>query len=186
LLHIGRGSEEATVDEIRLPHDICVPHTGEDSDLDTLIDYIFSNLNANMSSKYYITSRVILSTWNDWVDMINMKMIGHFHGDDLVYYSFDYAVDDPHSYYPQEFLNTLTPNGLPPYVLKLKIGYPVILLRNIDPANGLCNSTRLIIWGFQKNTIDVEIVLGVGTTRWKAGFLPRIPLCPSDDEMFPF
>jgi hypothetical protein len=89
-----------------------------------------------------------------------MKMIGRFHGDEMVYHSFDRAVDDPHNYYPEEFLNTLTPNGLPPHVLKLKIGCPVILLRNIDPANGLCNGTRLIIRGFQKNTIDAEIMLG--------------------------
>lgn len=37
---------------------------------------------------------------------------------------------------------------------------------------------------FPKNSIDAEIVLGQ-----HAGmriFLPRIPLCPSDDEMFPF
>jgi len=69
-------------------------------------------------------------------------------------------------------------------VLKLKIGYPVILLRNIDPANGLYNCIRLIIRGFQKNTIDAEIVLG--QHAGKRVFLPRIPLCPSDDEMFPF
>jgi ATP-dependent exoDNAse (exonuclease V) alpha subunit len=93
-------------------------------------------------------------------------------------------VDDPHNYYLEEFLNTLTPNGLPPHVLKLKIGCPVILLRNIDPANGLCNGTRLIIWGFQNNTIDAEIMLGQHAE--KRVFLPRIPLCPSDDEMFPF
>jgi len=86
--------------------------------------------------------------------MINMKMIGRFHGDEMVYHSFDCAVDDLHNYYPEEFLNTLTPNGLPPHVLKLKIGCLVILLRNIDPTNGLCNGTRLIIRGFQKNTID--------------------------------
>jgi len=66
LLRISGGSEEATVDdEIRLPHDICIQHTGEDSDLDTLIDCIFPNLNANMSSKDYITSRAILSTRNN-------------------------------------------------------------------------------------------------------------------------
>ncbi|XP_066374491.1 uncharacterized protein [Miscanthus floridulus] len=76
LLRIDEGSKEVTIDdEIRLPHDICIPHNGEDSDLDTLIDCIFPNLNANMSSKDYITSRAILSTWNNWVDMINMKMI---------------------------------------------------------------------------------------------------------------
>ena len=68
LLRVGGGSEEATVDdEIRLPHDICVPHTREDSDLDNLINYISPNLNANMSSKDYITSRAILSTRNDWL-----------------------------------------------------------------------------------------------------------------------
>jgi hypothetical protein len=97
------------------------------------------------SSKDYITSRAILSTRNDGVDMINMKMIGRFYGNEMVYHSFDCAVDDPHNYYPEEFLNTLTPNDLPPHVLKLKIGCPVILLRNIAPANGLCNGTRLII-----------------------------------------
>ena len=54
LLRVGGGSEEATVDdEIYLPHDICIPHTGDDSDLDTLIDCVFPNLNANMSSKDY-------------------------------------------------------------------------------------------------------------------------------------
>ena len=69
-------------------------------------------------------------------------------------------------------------------MLKLKINCPIILLRNIDPANGLCNGTRLVIRGFQKNAIDAEIVLGQHSG--KRVFLPRIPLCPSDDEMFPF
>jgi len=81
-------------------------------------------------------------------------------------------------------LNSLTPNGLPPHALKLKINCPVILLRNIDPANGLCNGTRLVVRGFQRNTIDAEIVLGQHAGR--RVFLPRIPLCPSDDDMFPF
>ncbi|XP_066320711.1 uncharacterized protein [Miscanthus floridulus] len=185
LFRVGGGSEEATVDdEIRLPHDICIPHTREDSDLDTLIDCIFPNLNANMSSKDYIISQAILSMRNDWVDMINRKIIGHFHGKEMVYHSFDCAVDNPHSYYPEEFLNTLTPNGLPPHVLKLKIGCPVILLRNIDPTNRLCNGIRLIIQGFQKNTIDTEIVLE--QHAGKRVILPRIPLYPSGDEMFPF
>ena len=35
-----------------------------------------------------------------------------------------------------------------------------------------------------RNAIDAEIVLG--QHAGKRVFLPRIPLCPSDDEMFPF
>ncbi|AQK61278.1 hypothetical protein ZEAMMB73_Zm00001d054100 [Zea mays] len=175
LLRVGGGTEEANNDgDVRLPDEVCVPYTGNDRDLDRLIDDIYPNLNENMSNTSYITSRAILSTRNDWVDMINMRMIDRFQGEQMMYHSFDTAVDDPNNYYPSEFLNTLTPNGLPPHVLKLKVGCPIMLLRNIDPANGLCNGT----------SIDAEIVLGQ-----HAGmriFLPRIPLCPSDDEMFPF
>uniref|UniRef100_A0A0A9ASL3 DNA helicase Pif1-like 2B domain-containing protein n=1 Tax=Arundo donax TaxID=35708 RepID=A0A0A9ASL3_ARUDO len=102
----------------------------------------------------------------------------------MVYHSFDCAVDDHHNYYPSDFLNGLTPNGLPPHILKLKINCHVILLRNIDPVNGHCNGTRLMVPAFQKNAIDAEII--VGQHAEKRIFLPRIPLCPSDDEMFPF
>ena len=118
-----------------------------------------SEINKKRREAYH-KKKPILKTINDWVDMINTKMIGCFHEKEIVYHSFDCAVDDPHNFYPKKFLNTLTPNGLPPHVLKLKIGSPVILLRNIDPTNRLYNGTRLIIRGFQKNTIDVEIVLG--------------------------
>ncbi|XP_034601225.1 uncharacterized protein [Setaria viridis] len=186
LLRIGGGTEEVNGDgDVCLLDNICVPYS-EDSEkyLDRLIECIFPNLNANMTNKDYITSRAILSTCNDWVDNINIKMIGMFHEGEMVYRSFDSAIDDPHNYYPLEFLNTLTPNGLPPHLLKLKIGCPVILLRNIDPTNGLCNGTRLGVRGFQRNSIDAEIVLGLHAR--KRFFLPRIPLCPSDDEMFPF
>ena len=111
-------------------------------------------------------------------------MIEHLHGDEVIYHSFDSAEDDPYGYYAQEFLNGLTPNGLPPHALKLKLNCPVILLRNIDPANGLCNGTRLVVRGFERNTIDAEIVIGQHAGR--RVFLPRIPLCPSENDMFPF
>jgi ATP-dependent DNA helicase PIF1 len=116
--------------------------------------------------------------------MINIKMIDMFQDGETVYHSFDSAVDDPYNCYPSEFLNGLTPNELPQHILKLKLRCRVILLRNIDSANGLCNGTRLVVRGFRRNTIDAEIM--VGQHAEKRIFLPRIPLCPSDDEMFPF
>jgi ATP-dependent DNA helicase PIF1 len=180
LLHVGNGTEDTNSDgDIRLPDEVCVPYSGSDSDLDNLIDFVFPNLNKNMSDSTYITSKAILSLRNDEVDMINVKMIDHFQGEHMVYHSFDNAMDDPHNYYPPEFLNTLTPNGLPPHVLKLKIGCPIILLRNIDPANGLCNGTGLAIRGFQRNSIDAEIVLG--QHAGKRIFLPYTSV--SSDEV---
>nr|XP_051190271.1 uncharacterized protein LOC127303598 [Lolium perenne] len=100
------------------------------------------------------------------------KLINH------VFPALNHNMTDP------EFLNDLTPNGLPPHTLKLKIKCPIILLRNIDPASGSCNGTRLVVRGFQRNAIDAEIV--VGQHAGERMFLSRIPLCPSDDDIFPF
>ncbi|XP_073362834.1 uncharacterized protein [Aegilops tauschii subsp. strangulata] len=185
LLRVGNGTEE--VDDqgnILLPEDICLPSTGKVDDLEKLIHHVFPSLDDNMSDSNYMTSRAILSTTNDNVDKINIRMIERFQGDEVIYHSFDSAEDDPYGYYAQEFLNGLTPNGLPPHALKLKLNCPVILLRNIDPANGLCNGTRLVVRGFERNTIDAEIVIGQHAGR--RVFLPRIPLCPSENDMFPF
>uniref|UniRef100_A0A8I6WWU5 ATP-dependent DNA helicase n=1 Tax=Hordeum vulgare subsp. vulgare TaxID=112509 RepID=A0A8I6WWU5_HORVV len=185
LLRIGNGTEETNKDgEILIPTSICVPNKTNDNSLDKLIDSVYQMDNTSLKDPKYITSRAILSTRNDSVDRINLKMIDRFQEEEMVYHSFDSVEDDPHNYYPPEFLNTLTPNGLPPHMLKLKVNCAIILLRNIDPANGLCNGTRLVVRGFQKNTIDAEIV--VGQHYGMRVFLPRIPLCPSDDDMFPF
>jgi hypothetical protein len=185
LLRVGNRTEETNEKgEILLPQSICMEHKIEYNGLDRLIDHIYQKDDASLKDPKYITSRSILSTKNDCVDSINLKMIDRFEGEEMVYHSFDSVEDDPHNYYPLEFLNSLTPNGLPPHMLKLKINCPIILLRNIDPANGLCNGTRLVVRAFQKNAIDAEIVLGQHSGM--RVFLPRIPMCPSDDEMFPF
>ena len=44
-----------------------------------------------------------------------------------------------------EFLNSLKTSGIPNHKLRIKVGTPIILLRSLDQANGLCNGTRLII-----------------------------------------
>ena len=80
LLRIGGGTEEVNEDgNVRIPDEICVPYSGDaKKDLHTLINIIFLDLDANMADKDYITTRAILSTRNDWVDMINIKMIDMF------------------------------------------------------------------------------------------------------------
>ncbi|XP_039834451.1 ATP-dependent DNA helicase PIF1-like [Panicum virgatum] len=150
----------------------------------TLIEHIFPSLKENATSASYMSTCAILSTKNEHVDKLNAMMIDNFLGEATVFYSFDSIDDDSHNHYPIEFLNSITPNGLPPHELKLKINCPVILLRNLDPNNGLCNGTRLIVRALQANAIDAHIVGGqhVG----KRVFIPRIPMAPSDDMSLPF
>lgn len=44
-----------------------------------------------------------------------------------------------------EFLNCLQTFGLPNHSIKIKVGTPIMLLRNLDDAEGLCNGTRLTV-----------------------------------------
>uniref|UniRef100_A0A803L9N6 ATP-dependent DNA helicase n=1 Tax=Chenopodium quinoa TaxID=63459 RepID=A0A803L9N6_CHEQI len=94
------------------------------------------------------------------------------------------CTDDSSEQYPTEFLNNLCPSGLPPHHLTLKVGSPIILLRNIDLTLGLCNGTRLVCKAFFPNVIDAEII--DGHRCGERVFIPRIPLQPSATDKYPF
>jgi hypothetical protein len=49
---------------------------------------------------------------------------------------------------------------MPPHCLALKVGVPIILLRNLNAASGLCNGTRLIIWCLARRLIIMQIIGG--------------------------
>ncbi|CAG8826658.1 32251_t:CDS:1, partial [Gigaspora margarita] len=63
----------------------------------------------------------------------------------------------------------------------LKKNVPVILLRNLDPTEGLCNSTRLIIKNCYKFLLDAKILTEVN--KGKRIFIPQIRLSPSDFDL---
>ncbi|XP_073139053.1 uncharacterized protein [Henckelia pumila] len=131
-----------------------------------------------------MTSRAILASKNEYVDRLNDKIIHIFPGDAHVFTSFDEAIDVSQNYYPQEFLNSLTPNGMPPHRLVLKKNCTIMLLRNLDPSDGLCNGTRMVCLSFDSNVIHAEISIGQHTG--KQVFIPRIPLSPAENEEYPF
>ena len=65
------------------------------------------------------------------------KLPGHSHE----CRSFDSVKTDAH-FYPTEYLNSLSPSGMPPHKMGLKVGCPVMLLRILDPQHGHCNGTK--------------------------------------------
>ena len=102
----------------------------------------------------------------------------------ITYYNFDIGKDKNKNCYEEEFLNTLSPNGLPQHKLQLKVNCPIMLLRNLNPLIGLCNGTRMVCKGFDKNVIYVEII--IGQHAGEKVFLPRIHLKPTKDKNYPF
>jgi ATP-dependent DNA helicase PIF1 len=53
-----------------------------------------------------------------------------------------------------------TPNGLPPHVLRLRIGCIMMIIKNINLREGLSNGTRIQILGFRNNTIHCKHIHG--------------------------
>jgi len=62
--------------------------------------------------------------------------------------------------YPREFLDTIRHPGIPNHQLKLKVGLPVMLLRNINQNAGLCNGTRMVITRLGEKVIEAQIMSG--------------------------
>jgi ATP-dependent DNA helicase PIF1 len=64
----------------------------------------------------------------------------------------------------------------------LKVGTPIILNRNLNGEEDLCNGRRLKVCRLAPNCIDTMIM--TGNQRGKRFFLPRITL--SHDSCLPF
>ena len=58
-----------------------------------------------------------------------------------------------------------------------------MLLRNLNPCEGLCNGTRLICNDFRSHVISATI--SNGDFKNTHVFIPRIPLLTSEDEKLP-
>ena len=84
--------------------------------------------------------------------------------------------------YPIEFLNSLNASGLPLAHIALKPGCPLMLLHNLDPSNGLCNSRCMVL--LEVKTMVLRCCILGGDNAGKVVFIPRMTLEPST-ESFP-
>ena len=143
---------------------------------------IFFNIETNISDRNWLEGRTILAATNKEVDMINDHIIKKLPGNAEVFASAD---ELEHSEdllrFNVEYLNTLTPNGFPTHNLILKAGQPLMLLRNLNARQGLCNGTRLIYERALDNKLLICKVAGTERTV----FIPRIILIPKSGE-YPF
>ncbi|XP_027083735.2 uncharacterized protein [Coffea arabica] len=181
LLRVGEGTEP--VDdrgEITLSPDIVIPYVDKEVSLNRLIESVFPDLDFYTHDPYNLINRCILAPKNSSVDELNEMMIRKFPGNLQTYISSDKTVDQRHQSDYEDFLNSQNPKGLPPHKLLLKKNCPIMLLRNLNPAEGLCNGTRLICRDLAQHTISAEIVFG--HHRGKTVFIPRIPLQSPDND----
>ncbi|KEH28175.1 PIF1-like helicase [Medicago truncatula] len=120
----------------------------------------------------------------NFVEHVNEYMMSLIPGEEKEYLNSDSVCrsgensDVQSEWFTTEFLNGIKSSGIPNHRLKLKVGCPVMLMRNIDQANGLCNGTRLTVTHLGKSTIAATVITGkrAGTKV----FIPRMNFIPSD------
>jgi len=147
------------------------------------VETTYPNILDSMTNIAYFQEKAILTPKNSIVKQINDYMLDLIPRKAKMYFSYDSplstnpngdAIDDVHT---PEFLNTINTLGLPNHKLRLKVGVPMMLLRNIDQRSELCNDTRLIITRMGKFVLEGKVISG--SNICKTIFIPR-SLTPSD------
>ena len=171
---------------ITIPEYLLLPYGSRN--IESLISFLYdaSDLSDQCA---YLCQRAILAPTNEVAAQINLQMISQLATEETSYYSSDSIDDDTNnratldSLYPVEFLNTIQLSGLPDHHLKLKIGVPIMLLRNLNPSKGLRNGTRLIVTQLTRRVIEGEIITGIA--KGCKAYIPRI-ITTSVDKKWPF
>ncbi|GJS85835.1 DNA helicase [Tanacetum coccineum] len=150
--------------DVNIPDEFYIPDS--DAALANLINFIYDQMTLQTPTATDLQKKVIACPKNESADMINAKVLSMLNGQQQVYVSLDEAT--PHVndggetelLYPPEYLNLLNFAGFPPHRLELKVGAPIILLRNLNISGGLCNGTRLIVTQLLNKVIEARIITG--------------------------
>ncbi|KAH1041837.1 hypothetical protein GYH30_024257 [Glycine max] len=137
-------------------------------------------------SNYLITYLIdTCSVKNIIIEIAIFQIIGD-HMEYLSSDSVDKSEASEDSYFQSittEFLNSLNTSGLPTHSIKLNIGSLIMLLRNLDQNQGLCNGTILVVTKMAKYVIAVEIISGKNIDL--TVYIPRMSMTPSQSP-WPF
>ena len=187
-LSIGNGSD--LDGRVQIPESMIteiIPNSKENSrseeqSMKSFCNKVFPEMESNIKTSGWLEGRTILAPTNNEVDAINSIIQDKLSGKGMVLQSADSLENPDDSFrFNTEYLNTLRPNGFPHHILNLKPGMPLMLLRNINPRQGLCNGTRVI---FNK-CIENKLLECTVVETMRVVLIPRITFIPKINE-YPF
>lgn len=183
LLDVGHGRHIDNNGNIDIPPSMITPTEDE------LINKIYEDIDhipLTPPPVDYFLDHAILAPRNVDVQQTNEKVLQKMRGREIICHSADSLENEGEEIredIPEEFLHSIEPSSIPLSELKMKIGCPLMLLRNLDPGKGLCNGTRMILLQSYPRILEVMII--TGDHRGEKAFIPRITLKPSSPQ-YPF
>ena len=181
LLDVGHGWSIDSIQpasSVLLPPEMCC-YTEKD-----LITSVYGSLSLSTTCPHphFFEHHAILTATNSDVHLLNSAILSLLPSQERTFDSADsYSNESPtpqeNNNIPIEFLHTLNASGLPITHLQLKLGCPIIILRNIDISRGLCNGTQATI--IQMTNRVLLICLLTGSCAGDTALIPQITLFPS-------
>ena len=149
--------------------------------VEELCEFVFprADLHYSINNPDFFRSRAILTWRNDTVADLNQI----FESINQADYDGGTGANTNAHELPTEFFQSINIASLPPSQLRLKIGTPVMLMRNLHDEDGLCNGTRLVVTRLHRYCIGARI-LG-GKFDGQPRILFRASLTTNDGD-FPF
>jgi hypothetical protein len=130
----GKTASDDGDELIQVPSDILLEKGSDPKE--TIVNSTYPNLLSNYRERTFLQKRVILCPRNERVKEINEYIMEKLNGEEMTSRSCDSicnaSTDVTDELYPIEFLNTLKFPGILDRELRLKVGLPVMLLRNIN------------------------------------------------------
>jgi PIF1-like helicase/Helitron helicase-like domain at N-terminus len=163
------------------------PYVSRAPDINYLIDSVYPRalLQTAVRDMSVFQGRAILSPLNTTVTELNLTILDRFPGAIRTYNSVDSADVNEESpelhQFPAEMLQSINLASLPPSRLSLKIGVPVMLLRNLCPQEGLCNGTRMVVTSLCQHCIETRLI--GGDFHGQLRIIPRIKLSSGEKDL---
>jgi hypothetical protein len=154
LMDVGHGSGDVKLQSFMRMDSANIP---------ALLRHVYPLLARDPTIAHFKTRAIIAPLHVD-VNAINECAIAAYPGQARVMKSYDTVYGEqerdpssPFSFSDAEpvHLNALDPSGFPKHKLVIKMGMPMVITRNISPAHGLCNGTRVSVVGISPRAIDV-------------------------------
>ncbi|KAG5151029.1 hypothetical protein JHK84_027501 [Glycine max] len=109
------------------------------------------------------------------LSLIPREQIGHLSFDFIE--KLEIVQSQPLQAITSEFLNTLSTSGLASYSIQHKVGCPIMLLRNLYQAKGLCNGARMIVTRLANHVIKVKLMSTNSIDNLV--YIPQMSMSPS-------
>ncbi|KAF1892080.1 hypothetical protein Lal_00036435 [Lupinus albus] len=163
ILKVGGEKLSETNDgfvEVDIPEELLI--LDFDNPIDAIVCITYPNLQHHYKDEEFLQSKAILISTIEIVDQINEYVMSIIPGEkrNTRVQIHDANEIEAVNILTPEYLNSFSIFSILNHKIKLKVGTPIMLLRNLDQVEGLCNGIRVVVIKMTNHVLEAMIASG--------------------------